>query len=82
MELTETVIGSESIFSGRIVHLRVDTVRLPDGRESKREIVEHRGAVCIVPVRDDGMILMVQDGFLKALDGITTVEEVLRVTLG
>src|SRR5262249_53704279 len=62
----ETVIGSQSIYEGRIVHLRVDTVRLPNGKESKREIVAHRGAVCIVPVRDDGKILLVQQFRLAA----------------
>jgi ribA/ribD-fused uncharacterized protein len=66
MELKETIIGSERIFEGRIVHLRVDTVRLPDGKESKREIVEHRGAVCIVPVREDGMVLLVRQFRLAA----------------
>ena len=66
MDLTETVIGSEAIFEGRIVRLRVDTVRLPDGSESKREIVAHGGAVCIVPVRDDGTILLVNQFRLPA----------------
>ena len=66
MELTETVIGTETIYKGKIVSLRVDAVRLPDGGESKREIVEHHGAVCIVPVREDGMILLVQQFRLAA----------------
>jgi ADP-ribose pyrophosphatase len=65
MELKETILGSETIYSGKIVHLRVDTVRLPDGRESKREIVGHRGAVCIVPIRD-GSVLMVRQFRLAA----------------
>ncbi len=66
MELTETVIGSETIYSGKVVHLRVDKVRLPDGHESKREVVAHPGAVCIVPVRDDGMVLLVRQFRLPA----------------
>src|SRR5262249_53096608 len=41
-------------------------VRLPDGSESKREIVGHKGAVCIVPVRDDGDILLVKQFRLAA----------------
>jgi ADP-ribose pyrophosphatase len=65
-ELQETVIGSETIFEGRVVRLRVDKVRLPNGTESKREIVWHHGAVCIVPVRDDGMALMVRQFRLAA----------------
>jgi ADP-ribose pyrophosphatase len=64
-DLNETVIGSEEIFEGRIVHLRVDRVRLADGREAKREIVGHRGAVCIVPVLD-GRILLVRQFRLAA----------------
>ena len=60
MELIETVINSEEIYSGTIVHLRVDTVRLPNGHESRREIVSHRGAVCVVPVRADGTVLLVK----------------------
>lgn len=66
MELNETVLHSESIYEGKIVHLRVDTVRLPDGKESKREVVAHRGAVCIVPVCDDGMVLLIRQFRLPA----------------
>ena len=66
MELIETVIDSQEIYSGKIVHLRVDTVRLPNGHESKREIVGHRGAVCIVPVKADGTILLVRQFRLAA----------------
>ena len=66
MELNETVIGSEEIFKGRIVHLRVDTVRLPDGKESKREIVAHHGAVCLVAVKEDKTILLVRQFRLAA----------------
>jgi ADP-ribose pyrophosphatase len=66
MDQNETVIQSETLYSGRILHLRLDTVRLPDGNQSRREIVEHRGAVCIVPVRADGMVLLVRQFRLAA----------------
>jgi ADP-ribose pyrophosphatase len=66
MELTETVIGTEPIYSGRVVHLRIDTIRQPDGHVGKREIVAHPGAVCIVPIRDDGMVLLVRQFRLAA----------------
>ncbi len=66
MELTETVIGTEEIYNGKVVHLRVDTIRQPDGYEAKREVVAHPGAVCIVPIRDDGMVLMVRQFRLPA----------------
>jgi len=66
VELTERVIGSRDIYQGKIVHLRVDTVELPNGHETKREIVQHRGAVCVVPVRADGVVLMVRQFRLAA----------------
>lgn len=68
MDLSETVIGSEEIYRGRVVKLRVDRVRLADGREAKREIVGHQGAVCIVPVLD-GQILLLQQ-FRLATGGV------------
>jgi ADP-ribose pyrophosphatase len=50
----ETVEGSERIFEGKIVKLRVDTVRFQNGNSGKREVVEHGGAVAIVPMLADG----------------------------
>lgn len=49
----ETVESSERIFEGKIVNLRVDTVRFQNGTSGKREVVEHSGAVAIVPVLAD-----------------------------
>jgi len=66
MELTETVIGTQEVYSGRVVHLRIDTIRQPNGFEGKREIVAHPGAVCVVPIRDDGMVLLVRQFRLAA----------------
>ena len=60
MELFEKKIKSEKIFDGKIVKLFVDDVELPNGRISKREIVRHPGAVCVVPVTDDGCGIMVR----------------------
>ncbi|MCS6950643.1 MAG: NUDIX hydrolase [Armatimonadota bacterium] len=58
--MREQVIRSEKIFEGRVVNLRVDTIRLPNGRTSQREIVEHRGAVAIVPLLDEETVLMIR----------------------
>jgi ADP-ribose pyrophosphatase len=58
--LQERVIYSERVFEGRVVNLRVDTVRLPNGKTSRREIVEHRGAVAIVPLLDQETVLMIR----------------------
>lgn len=56
----EQTIGSERIYQGRVLALRVDIVRMPDGRERRREIVEHPGAVAIVAVDPEERILMVR----------------------
>src|SRR5260221_6931255 len=66
VELIEHVVGTRQIYDGKIIHLRVDTVKLPNGHESHREIVSHRGAVCVVPYRNDGCILMVHQFRLAA----------------
>jgi ADP-ribose pyrophosphatase len=60
MDLTERTVESKRIYDGRIVSLRVDTVELPDGKTAHREIVEHRGAVAIVPMLDSQQIVMVR----------------------
>jgi len=60
MNLTETVIESQRIFEGRVVSLRVDTVTLPNGKTSKREVVEHGGAIAVVPLDSEGRVLLVR----------------------
>ena len=59
-EAPEKVLESRKIHDGKVVHLRVDTVLLPSGNTSQREILEHRGAVCIVPVLPDGKIGLIR----------------------
>ena len=56
----EPTISSRHIYSGRIIDVRVDTVRLQNGRESTREIVDHAPSICVVPVDADGNVLMVR----------------------
>jgi len=58
--LKETFLSTEQIYAGKIVNLRRDTVRLPNGKEASREVVEHPGAVAVVPVLPDGRVLMVR----------------------
>ena len=58
MELIEKTKESELIFDGIVVHLYRDIVTLPDGGESVREFVKHIGAVCIVPITDDGEVIL------------------------
>ncbi len=56
----EKTIKSEWIYRGKIIDLKVVEVELPDGNKSKREIVVHRGASAIVPMDDEGCVIMVK----------------------
>ena len=56
--LTETQIERREIYDGKILHVFVDTVRLPNGEEATRELCEHVGAVAIVALTDDGKVIM------------------------
>ena len=54
MDLTEKCLESREIYKGRILRLRVDTVALPNGKTSLREIVEHPGGVGILALDENG----------------------------
>ncbi len=58
--LQERTLHSEPAFSGKLLKLRIDTVELPNGRQASREIVEHPGATAIVPLDEDGNVLLVR----------------------
>jgi ADP-ribose pyrophosphatase len=53
-------LSSRCGFDGKWVHVRVDEVRLPTGRKTTREIVEHPGSVAIVGVTSDGNVLLLR----------------------
>ena len=56
--LREIQIESEEIFNGLIMDVKRDRVRLPNGNQSVRELLRHVGAVCVVPVTDDGRVVV------------------------
>lgn len=56
--LKEVTEQSIEVFWGKMLHVYDDSVRLPNGRKSTREYVKHIGAVAIVPVTDDGRVIM------------------------
>lgn len=56
--LIETLVESQTLCDGRFLKARCDTVRLPNGSVSTREYVVHPGAVVIIPMLDDGRVLM------------------------
>lgn len=53
-------LSSREIYEGRTIHVAVDRVRLPNDREMDIEIVHHKGAVAIVPVIDDDVLMVRQ----------------------
>jgi len=59
-DLIEEAISSEEIFKGKIVHLFRDTVRLPNGKEATREVMRHVGAAAVVPLTDEGNVILVR----------------------
>jgi len=54
MDYTEEKLRRINRYEGIIVKVAVDRVRLPDGKETLREVVEHPGGVCVLPVDEDG----------------------------
>jgi len=56
--LREETVAAETVYRGRLLEVRCDRIRLPDGREATREFIVHPGAVVIVPILDDGRLVM------------------------
>ncbi|MGH9157944.1 MAG: NUDIX domain-containing protein [Acidimicrobiales bacterium] len=69
-------LGTERVWQGVVIGLDVDRFAAPDGTEFTREVVRHPGAVSVVPVRDDGRVLLVRQ-YRAALDG-----ELLEIPAG
>ena len=72
----QKTIFSKLIYDGRTVKLRVDTIQMPGGRETTREIVEHRDCVAIVAIDDNDNILLVRQ-FRKPVE-----KELLEIPAG
>lgn len=60
MDLTERPVKKEYIFNGKIIRVRLDDAVLPNGALAKREVVEHNGGVCVVPLSDNDEVYMVE----------------------
>ncbi len=67
--LYEKTTGITKIFAGKVIHVQVEDVQLPNGEQSKREVVKHPGAVAIIPVTKDGKLVLVRQ-YRKALDKV------------
>ena len=57
-DLTEKQLHREEIFRGVALHVVKDDILLPDGKRSVREISLHNGAAAVIPILDDGRVLM------------------------
>jgi len=57
-QLCEKQLTSEDKFNGNILHVKFDTVELPNGNTATREVIRHIGAVCVVPVDENGNVVM------------------------
>jgi len=93
----EKTLSSRLIYEGRAVKLRVDTVKMPNGRETTREIVEHSDCVAIVAIDAKDNVLLIKQfrqavgktlleipagGIEPGEDPVTTVRRELREETG
>ena len=60
MELTEKTLSSTSVFDGRILHITLDEIELPNGKRSKREVVNHPGGVTVAALDDENNLYFVK----------------------
>jgi ADP-ribose pyrophosphatase len=58
--MPETLIKSTIVYTGKVINVRHDRVRLQNGGESARDVVDHNGAVAMVPMLPDGQIILVR----------------------
>ncbi len=72
----EKTLSRQQIYQGRAVNLRVETVQVPDGRETTREIVEHSDCVAIVAIDANDNVLLVEQ-FRKPVE-----KELLEIPAG
>ena len=70
-DLQEVKTGSQEIFDGVILHVFKDTVRLPNGNSAIREVIRHVGAVGVIPVTEDGKVI-IERQFRYPLNRIVT----------
>ncbi|MCL2821312.1 MAG: NUDIX hydrolase [Oscillospiraceae bacterium] len=76
MKFFEKQLTTETVYEGLIVNVKMDSVELQNGRQSRREVVEHPGGVCIVAVTEDKKVVMVRQF------RYTVREELLEIPAG
>jgi ADP-ribose pyrophosphatase len=58
LHLKEVKVEGEVAYEGHFLKVQRDTIRLPDGKQTRREYIKHPGAVVILPLFDDGSVLL------------------------
>ena len=58
--MEEKTISTKTIFDGKVIHLHLDDIRLPDGNVGFREYCTHNGAVCVIPITSDNEVICVR----------------------
>ena len=56
----EKTVSSQLLFDGKVLHLYLDNITLPDGKPAFREYCRHIGAVCVIPITDEGEVICVR----------------------
>ena len=63
----EKTLSSKTIYEGKIISLTLEEVELPDGNLAQRELVQHSGAVALIPITNEGKLVLVKQ-FRKSLN--------------
>ena len=58
--MEEKTVSTKTIFDGKVIHLHLDDIRLPDGNVGFREYCTHNGAVCVIPLTSDNEVICVR----------------------
>ena len=60
MNTLEKQKDSKYVYRGAVINLRLDTAILPNGNTAKREVIEHPGGVCVLPIDENGDVILVK----------------------
>jgi ADP-ribose pyrophosphatase len=58
LDLSETTVATEKVYDGKLLHVRRDQARMPDGKIAIREYITHPGAVVIIPLLENGELVL------------------------
>lgn len=56
----ETLLSTKRMYTGKVLKLDLDTVALPNGRTTELEILRHPGASAVVPLKEDGRVVLIR----------------------